>query len=196
MRKVHSAGQLLDGVRTIRHEYGRKPVMVQPKSEGPFESLSDTKVKELIGRYKPREFIGDIIGKMTINPPVGVDTSWEHRCAQRGREVAEADAMMKHIKAGGLGWKGGAEVRPGAPINVPGLPGFSYDTTGDAVTISTMRREYFPRGQETLKEWKTGKNPHNCRQRDAIYEFRENLINTFGTLKPPARALPYKPPAV
>merc|ERR1719460_2618365 len=90
--------------------------------------------------------------------------------------------MGRHIEGGGLGWKGGAETRPGAPINVPGLPGFAYDTTGDAVTISTMRRDFFPRGQETMKEWRTGKNPHNCRQRDAIYEYREALINTFGSL--------------
>jgi hypothetical protein len=187
MRKNHSAGQLLDGVRSIRREYGRRPVLVSPQSSGPVESLSDSKVKELMFRYKPRQVVGDITGKMTINPPEGVDTSWEKRVERRTRELEAAEAFKRHIDEGGLGWKGGPEVRPGAPINAPGLKGFTYDTTGDSVMTSTMRRDFFPRGQETMKEWRTGKDPTNCRQKDGIYEFRENLISTFGNMKLPPR---------
>lgn len=173
MQKYHSSAELLDAVAGIRRDYKRRPVLAKPKEDTSMRmTLSDAKLLSLTQRLPQPENLGDLHGRMSW-PTISADNSdWERRYQQRCDELAAAEKKYKTMLARPWPLPEALDSRPGAPEDRPRV----YDSAPPGVTLSTLRHDFFPRSQAVLKDWQTGKNPDNCRQKDWLYEYREKTM--------------------
>ena len=181
MQKYHSSGELLDAVAGIRRDYKRRPVMAKPKEDASMRmTLSDMRLQTLKERMPQPENLGDLHGRMSW-PTISSDNR-ERRYAQRCSELEAAEKKYKAMLAKPWPLPDVYDSRPGAPEDRPRV----WDSAPQGVMLSTLRHDFFPRSQEVLKDWQTGKNPDNCRQKDWIYEYREKTMQLNKMLGKPA----------